>query len=70
MARHKVHYKGEGGGFPQVQAVVSFVSSCLHVACPSLKCSNYTLTNLLFGLCKFVRVFEVLVDLPIPIPEL
>jgi hypothetical protein len=31
MARHKVYYKGEGDGFPQVQAVVSFVS---HV-CPS-----------------------------------
>ncbi len=26
VARHKVYYKGEGGGFPQVQAVVSLVS--------------------------------------------
>jgi hypothetical protein len=26
MARHKVYYKGEGGGFPQVWAMVSFVS--------------------------------------------
>jgi hypothetical protein len=31
MARHKVYYKGEGGGFPQVQAVVSLVSPCLSV---------------------------------------
>jgi hypothetical protein len=23
VARHKVYYKGEGGGFPQVRAVVS-----------------------------------------------
>jgi hypothetical protein len=32
MARHKVYYKGEGGGFPQIWAVVSFVSLCLLVA--------------------------------------
>jgi hypothetical protein len=31
MAMHKVYYKGEGGGFPQIQAVVSFVSLCLLV---------------------------------------
>jgi hypothetical protein len=29
MARHKIYYKGEGGGFPQVRVVVSLVSpSC------------------------------------------
>ncbi len=33
------------------------------------KCSNYTLTNLLF-LCRFVWVIELLVNLPSPIPEL
>jgi hypothetical protein len=32
VAKHKEYYKGEGGGFPQVQAMVSFVSPCLHVA--------------------------------------
>jgi len=37
VANHKVYYKGEGGGFPQVWAVVSFVSSNLHVARPSTK---------------------------------
>jgi hypothetical protein len=26
VARHRVYYKGEGGGFPQVRAVVSLVS--------------------------------------------
>jgi len=31
VEKHKVHYKGEGGGFPQVQAVVSLVSSSLFV---------------------------------------
>jgi hypothetical protein len=33
MAKHVVYYKGEGGGFPQVQNVVSLVSSRLLVVC-------------------------------------
>jgi hypothetical protein len=37
VARHKVYYKGEGGGFPQVQAMVSLVNSCLLVARPCTK---------------------------------
>jgi len=42
---------GEGGGFPQVQAVVSQVSSRLPVVCPSTKgAPEYELTNLLVGL--------------------
>jgi len=32
MERHIVYYKGEGGGFPQVQAMVNFVSPSLPVA--------------------------------------
>jgi hypothetical protein len=32
VASHKIYYKGEGGGFPQVQAVVSLVCLC----CPWL----------------------------------
>jgi hypothetical protein len=31
VVRHKVYYKGEGGGFPQVRVVVSLVSLCLLV---------------------------------------
>jgi hypothetical protein len=31
MTRHIKYYKGEGGGFPQVQAVVSLVNLCLFV---------------------------------------
>jgi hypothetical protein len=50
MARHIVYYKREGGGFPQVQVVVSLVSSCLLVARSCTKVPNYALTNLLFGL--------------------
>jgi hypothetical protein len=48
---------------------VLWVCGCLcFVHAP--KCSNYTLTNLLFGLCRFVWVNELLVNLPSPIPEL
>jgi len=31
VARHRVYYEREGGGFPQVQAVMSLVSPCLLV---------------------------------------
>jgi hypothetical protein len=42
---------GEGGGFPQVRAVVSLVSPKLPMACPSTKgVPEYELTNLLVGL--------------------
>ncbi len=37
MAGHKVYYKGEGGGFSQVQAVVTLVSLSLPRVCPSTK---------------------------------
>jgi hypothetical protein len=37
MERHKVYYKGEGGGFPQVRAVVSLVSLSLPMTHPSTK---------------------------------
>jgi hypothetical protein len=33
VERHKVYYKGESGGFPQVQAMVSLVS-LVHLSCP------------------------------------
>jgi hypothetical protein len=33
------------------------------------KCSNYALTNLLFGLCRSVRVIDLLVILPSPYPR-
>jgi hypothetical protein len=37
MASHRVYYKGEGGGFPQVQVVVSLVNPNLSVVRPSLR---------------------------------
>jgi len=32
VERHRVYYKGEGGGFPQVRAVVNLVSPSLPMA--------------------------------------
>jgi predicted secreted protein len=37
VASHRVYYKGEGGGFPQVWAVVSLVNSSLPVVRLSTK---------------------------------
>jgi len=51
MGRHREYYKGEGGGFPRIWAVVSLVSLELFVACPSTKgVPEMVLTNLLVGL--------------------
>jgi hypothetical protein len=69
VAKYIVYYKGEGGGFPQVQVVVSFVSPCLPALFMHQRWSNYALTNLLFGLYKFVWVIDLLVNLPSPHPE-
>jgi hypothetical protein len=37
MANHKVYYKGEGCGFPQVWAMVSLMNLSLSVVCLSTK---------------------------------
>jgi hypothetical protein len=37
VERHKKYYKVKSGGFPQVWAVVSFVSPSLPMACPNTK---------------------------------
>jgi hypothetical protein len=37
VARHKVYYKGEGGGSPQVRVVVSLMSPCLPMVRPCTK---------------------------------
>jgi hypothetical protein len=59
VTRHRVYYKGEGGGFPQVWAVVSLVSLCCPWLVHAPKCSNYALTNLWLGLCKSAWVINV-----------
>jgi hypothetical protein len=37
VAMHKVYYKGEGGDFPQVRALMSLVCLCLPVVRPCTK---------------------------------
>jgi len=66
MAMHKIYYKGEGDGFPKFGPWwVLWVHVCSwHVR--ASKCSNYTLTNLLFGLCRYVWVIDLLINLLSP----
>jgi hypothetical protein len=37
MERRREYYKGEGGGFPQVRAMVNFMSPKLYVVHPNTK---------------------------------
>ncbi len=68
MERCRVYYKGEGGGFPQVRAVVSLVCPC---------CSWLVLAPKVFQLCtNLMGCVQACVSewslstLPSPIPEL
>ncbi len=67
MARHREYYRGEGGGFPLSSGCAE---SCefMFVRRSSVhqKCCNYALTNLLFGLCRFMWIIDLLVNLPSP----
>ncbi len=66
VERHKIYYKGEGGGFPQVWAVVSFVKS----SCPWLvlapKVFQLCTNHLVLVLCKFLGVVEAYGFLLVP----
>jgi hypothetical protein len=61
MVRNKKYYKGEGG--ESCEFVFTYGSS-MHQ-----KCSNYALTNLLFGLCKSVWIIDPFVICLSPHPE-
>ncbi len=69
VERHKIYYKGEGGGFPLVWAVVSLMClSCLWLVL-ALKvlqlCTNHFVL-VCAGLCEWVSLSL----LPSPIPKL
>jgi hypothetical protein len=70
MERHKIYYKGEGGGFPQVRSMVSFMClSCLwFVLAPKVLqlCTNHPV----LVLCRSVWIIEACQFLPSPIPKL
>ncbi len=59
VAKHIVHYKGEGGGFPPkfgpwwVLWIYIARGSSMHQ-----KCSNYALTNLLFDLYRSMWIID------------
>jgi len=54
VERHKVYYKGEGGGFPQVRAVVSIVNmSCMWLVLIS-KMLQLCINHLVLVLCTSV----------------
>jgi hypothetical protein len=60
MERRRVYYKGEGGGFPQVRAVVSLVCLCcpwlvLAPKVPQL-CINHLVWVVCAGPCEWVKL--------------
>jgi len=59
VERHIVYYKGEGGGFPQVQAVVNL----MNLSCPWLiltpKVLELCTNHLMLVLCRYVWVVDV-----------
>jgi hypothetical protein len=62
VAMHKEYYKGEVWWLlPSLGCGESMFTcgSFMHK-----KCSNYALTNLLFGLCRFAWVIDLLITLP------
>ncbi len=59
VAMHKVYYKAKAGGFPKSWPWwVLWVCGCSWLV-RAPKCFNYTLTNLLFGLCRSMWIIEV-----------
>jgi len=60
VVRHRIYNKGEGCGFPKFGPWwILWICVCSWLVCEP-KCSDYALTNF-FGLCKSVRVIELLV---------
>ncbi len=70
VVSYKEYYKGEGGDFPKFGPCgesYKFVYACGLIV--HQKCSNYKLSNLLFGLCRFVWIIDPLVIRRSPHPE-
>jgi len=58
MERHRVYYKWEGGGFPQVQAVMSLVNPNCSWLVLAPKMLKLCINHLVLVLCKFVWVVD------------
>jgi hypothetical protein len=70
VAKHMEYYKGEGGGFPNPSHGESCESMFVCDLFVQQRCSNYALTNLLFGLCISMWIIDLLITRPNPILEL
>jgi len=68
MASHRKHCKGEGGDLPPPKSGPWWTYESMYVHGSSMyqKCSNYALTNLLFGLCRSIWIINPLVIHPNP----
>jgi len=61
---HKKYYKKEGGGFPLGPNCGEYCEIVYaHDLFVHQKCSNYALTNLLFGFCKSIWIMDPLIIL-------
>jgi len=58
VASHKVYYKGEGGGFPQVRAVVSLVCPCFPWLVLAPKVLQLCTNHFVWDVCRLVWVSE------------
>jgi hypothetical protein len=59
VERSKLYYKGEGGGFPQVRAVVSLLCQCCSWLILAPKVFQLCASNLVWVVCRPVWVSEV-----------
>jgi len=58
VERCRIYYKGEGGGFPQVQAVVSLVRPCCSWLVLTPKVLQLCTNHLVWVMCRLVWVSE------------
>jgi hypothetical protein len=58
MANHRVYYKGEGGGFPQVQAMVNLVCSCCMWLVLAPRVLQLCINHFVWVVCRPVWVNE------------
>jgi hypothetical protein len=70
MARHRIYYKGEGGGFPQVRTVVNLVSPSLPMVHLAPKVLQLYIDQLIVWLVQVCVSEWLLVILPSLILEL
>jgi hypothetical protein len=54
VENYRIYYKGEGGGFPQVRAVVNLVNSSYMWLVLTPKVFQLSINHLVLVLCRFV----------------